>query len=252
MSGFQLNSQQIQQLQEQLNSNDSTSQINNLIAQSTEALTCGPNCQKTRQSEKLKQQYLDAQANVNTAPTQLDSAAKNYYTYTQGTAGYNSFRTTQLQSQAKAIASGATTTFSDGVDSATQLTDTYNSLHATYNNAVELYTRYLNENDELTDEINQINTDTVTSDRKSFYESQGFDKLNSWHSFFKWIYIILLVVYFFGMILAQSSYSFLSKFLILLAFLIYPFVINYVVLLIYNIFARIYTLLPKNAYTTIY
>jgi hypothetical protein len=43
-------------------------------------------------------------------------------------------------------------------------------------------------------------TDTVTSDRKSFYEGQGVDKLNNWYSFLKWIYIILLVIYAFGMI----------------------------------------------------
>ena len=93
-------------------------------------------------------------------------------------------------------------------------------------------------------------TDTVTSDRKSFYEGQGVDKLNNWYSFLKWIYIILLVIYAFGMILAESNYRFLTKFLILLAFIIYPFVIVYLVTFLYEGYLKISSLLPKNAYTT--
>jgi hypothetical protein len=54
-----------------------------------------------------------------------------------------------------------------------------------------------------------------------------------------------------GMIFVGSSYSFLTKFLILIAFIIYPFVVVYCISFIYDGIVRINTLLPKNAYTTV-
>lgn len=109
----------------------------------------------------------------------------------------------------------------------------------------------MNKNAALEGEISQINTDTVTNDRKTYYESQGYNKLQSWYTLFRWIYIILLVVYVIGMVVVGSNYSFMAKFFILVALLIYPFVINNLLLFIYSSFLQLYSLLPKNAYTTI-
>jgi hypothetical protein len=244
LNQFQLNSLATQQQQ-------TTDQINALISQSTDALTCGPNCQKTRKSESLKQDYLNAQENVETAPYQLETAEKNYYTYTEGTAGYNAIRANAVTQQAAAVTDSASSAFQQGVDAATNLTTTYNSLNTTYQNAFELYKKYLEENAKLQNEINEINTDTVTNDRKTYYESQGYNKLQSWYKLFKWIYIFLLIIYVIGLFLAGSRYSFISKIGILFALILYPFVINYVVMFVYNGLSRIYSLLPKNAYTTL-
>jgi hypothetical protein len=240
-----------QQLQQQLKLQDTTFQINKMVSQSADALTCGPTCQKTRHSEELKQKFLDAQANINTAPSQLDAAAKEYYMYTQGESGYRKYRATQLTSQAKAIVAKTKTSFSTASNKLKALTKDYARLHTIYINTLTLYEKYLLENHNLQEQIDEINTDTVTSDRKSFYEGQGVDNLNNWYTLLKWIYVILLIVYLFGMILAGSSYSFLTKFVILLAFIIYPFVVVYVVSFLYTGIARINSLLPKNAYTTV-
>ena len=55
--------------------------INQLLEQSAEALACGPTCQKLKISEELKQKYLDAETNMQTAPIQLEETKKNYYIY---------------------------------------------------------------------------------------------------------------------------------------------------------------------------
>jgi len=240
-----------QQLEQQLKLQQTTTQINKMISQSADALTCGPNCQRTRHAEELKQKFLDAQANVNTSSAQLNNAAKEYYTYTQGEAGYRKYLTTQVSAEAKTTTTKAKTAFTSAADKLKTLTKTYDSLHTSYTNAFNLYEKYLLENSILQGKIDAINTDTVTSDRKSFYEGQGLDNLNNWYILLKWIYIILIIVYVFGMILAGSNYSFLTKFLILIAFIIYPFVVVYVVSFLYNGITRINSLLPKNAYTTV-
>jgi hypothetical protein len=244
--------QQLQNLQEQLNQqfrlNDPSSQVNRMVTQSADALTCGPNCQKTREAERLKQAYLDAKANVSTSPTQLNEAAKNYYTYTQGTAGYNRYLAAQVSSQASATSSATASTFADALGSAADLTDTYAKLYTSYENAFDLYEKYLIENSELQGSIDMINTDTVTSDRKSFYESQGLDGLNNWNTVLKWIYIIMVCIYIFGLLLAKSSYNFMSRFLILISFIVYPFIITYIVITIYTWVSKIGALIPKNVY----
>jgi hypothetical protein len=243
--------QQVEQLEQQLKLQQSTAQINGLISQSAAALTCGPDCQKTRHSEELKQKYLDAQANTSTAPDQLAAAAKEYYTYTQGEAGYRQYLKTQATAQAQVITTRAQTSFATASTQLEALTKDYERLYTIYTNTLTLYEKYLLENRNLQEQIDLINTDTVTSDRKSFYEGQGVDNLNNWYILLKWIYIILIIIYIFGMILAGSSYSFLTKFLILLAFIIYPFVVVYCVTLLYNGLTRLNNLLPKNAYTTV-
>jgi hypothetical protein len=78
------------------NFDDSINQFNNLIQNSQNALLCGPDCQKKKYSENLEQIYLDAKNNVLTAPSQLNTAAKNYYTYTKGEAGYDEYITNEL------------------------------------------------------------------------------------------------------------------------------------------------------------
>lgn len=229
----------------------STAQINQLIQQSTDALTCGPDCQKIRKTDQLRQGYLDAKANVETAPFKLQQAEQSYYTYAEGTAGYNKIRAAQATQQAATITSSAASTFQHGVATATDLTAEYDSLYTTYQNMYDLYEKYLEENAEMQMEVNTLNTDKITNNRKSFYESQGYDVLNSWYKLFKWIYIFLIVIYILGMFLSNSSYSFVARICILVALILYPLVINYIVIFVYSIMLRIYSLMPKNAYTTI-
>jgi len=247
---YQYTAQQIEQLRRDLTNQSATSQVNRMISNSAASLTCGPDCQKARYSEELKRKFLDAQANVNTAPEKLNAAAKEYYTYTQGTNGYNRYLSGQVSSEAKDITTTATSTFSSASNNLLSLTKTYTELNSTYTNTIDLYKKYLIENSSLEERINGISTDTVTSDRKSFYEGQGLDNLNNWYIFLKWIYIFLIIVYVFGMILVGSNYSFLTRVLILLAFIIYPFVIVFVISLLYEGLLRFLSLFPKNAYMT--
>ena len=64
-------------------------QINGLMAKSQQSLLCGPDCQKQKNLDELKQKYENAITNVNTAPQQLTDAKKKYFTALEGTAAYN-------------------------------------------------------------------------------------------------------------------------------------------------------------------
>ena len=61
-----------------------TEKLTALLEESTAALSCGPTCQKLKTSDDLKQKYLNAQTNLQTAPIQLENSKKNYYVFTEG------------------------------------------------------------------------------------------------------------------------------------------------------------------------
>ena len=71
--------------------------INELLNLSTEALMCGPDCQKQKISDELKQKYLDAENNMETAPIKLEETKKNYYIYTEGRPYYDNMREEELK-----------------------------------------------------------------------------------------------------------------------------------------------------------
>jgi len=56
--------------------NEMVEQVNIALAESAKSLTCGPDCQAQENIQSLRQIYLDAQLNLQTAPTKLTVAEK--------------------------------------------------------------------------------------------------------------------------------------------------------------------------------
>ena len=230
-----------------------TNQINELLAQSSQALVCGPGteCERTKKSEDLQQKYLAAQTNIQSAPYQEEAAEKEFYTYTQGDAAYNSMKTQRLQTEAEKKSNEIQSSFNENVNKAIELNDTLSSLTNNYQNVLELYNNYVEENGFLREKINYQKTDIITNDRKTYYEIQNYQILKSWYIIWRWIYFILLVVFGLGIFLTKSAYSFWAKLGLLALFGMYPYVIDYVVFYLLKAGASFISLLPKNVYTTL-
>jgi len=231
-----------------LHQQEMTAQINQMLAQSSEALMCGPDCQKQNEIAKLKQQLADAKTNIKTGPIQLKQAEKKYYTFAEGNAAYNNIVNTDLTNQASEIGATMTDNFNNNIESATSLTDIYHSLTTNYNHILELYTEYINDNDALNNKIINHRTDLVTTDRKTYYETQNSDNLLMWYNIFRWIYFILVIIFVIAIFLADSGYSFTKKILLLLLIFVYPLVINPIVTKLFTFIHYVTTLLPKNIY----
>ena len=104
----------IQQSLNQMNQNDTKQsllqsqqanqdKINELLEKSSEAIMCGPTCQKMKVTEELKQKYLDAETNMQTAPIKLEQSKKNYYIYTEGRPYYDNMKEEELTKKAETI-----------------------------------------------------------------------------------------------------------------------------------------------------
>lgn len=234
------------------NSNQATTdQLNKLIAQSAESIACGPTCQRQKKEASLKASYQAAQTNVITAPAKLTQAEQAYYTYVGGVAGYNAVRGDEITDKATSVCTKIQDEFDKHVDNANNLVTIYTSLYTNYDYVNELYGNYVKENAETRNHIGAINSDVVTSDRKTYYESQSYESLTKWYYIFRWIYILLLLAFFIGILLADSDKSRTYKWVTFLLFVIYPIVIHIIVSYIIKTWNQYYILLPKNVYKSL-
>lgn len=231
-----------------MNSDSTMNQFNALLQQSQAAMLCGPDCQKAKAGTTLEQNYLEAKTNVVTAPVKLDVAAKKYLTYTKGQAGYDDYITKELQTKADAIISELKKTFESNLKLARTMNDTYSTQLVNSQYATQVHDKYLEENTNLEHELKDNSYDIFTSDRKTYYEDQGLDSLKWWYALFFRLYFIIVIAYFIIFFISTSSYSILSRILIFLFLIIYPFVMPYVFNFIVRIFYRVGSVLPKNAY----
>jgi len=230
-----------------------TNKINEMLAQSHQSLMCGPGtaCEKIKKTEDLQQKYLAAQTNIQSASYEEQEAEKEFYTYTQGDAAYNSMKAKRLQAEAEKKTNEIHASFNDNSATATELNDTLSTLTSNFQHVTELYQDYLKENAVLREKIKAFGNEVVTSDRKTYYETQNYDILKTWYYIWRWIYFILLVVFAVGIFLSKSGYSIWAKLGFFALFALYPYFIDYVVFYSLKAGANVISLLPKNVYTTL-
>ena len=232
--------------------NQMIEQVNDALAKSESSLTCGPDCQAQENIKTLRQIYLDAQLNLQTAPTTLSVAEKNYLVSTLGEVGYSDYMTTRYSVQASQIGDKITSSFEKTVTESTKLSDLYETVYTNYDYLEDLYNNYTNVNTGLKTDINNATGDVVTSDRKTYYESQNYNYLKNWYTVYKFVYIVIIIIFIIFLFVRKSEYSFVSRVFILILFILYPIYITQSVFWIWNnVILRIWELLPSNIYKSL-
>lgn len=225
--------------------------INDLLEKSTQAIICGPSCQKSKIRKELKQKYLDAKTNIQTAPTKLENSKKNYYTYTEGETYYENMQEEELNAKAIKIAELISTNFNDEIKNTNTMNAYLNTalINSTYTE--DLLEEYLQKNNLLQLKLRNSRGDIITNDRKTFYETVELDKLLSWHRFFWYIYYILWIMLVLALILSPSDLTLIKKIVIGVLILGYPYYIDYILRWVYKIWKNIESNLPKNVYNNL-
>jgi hypothetical protein len=232
--------------------NEMVEKVNSTLEESSQALLCGPDCQAQQNINNLRQIYLDAELNLQTAPGQLSVAEKNYLLSTLGEAGYDDYMTTKLTVTSNQIGDKITAAFTNTVQHSYSLNDLYETLYTNYEYLDDLYDNYVSVNTDLKKDINNATGDVVTSDRKTYYESQNYNYLKNWYIVYKFIYIIIIIIFIIFLFVRRSEYSIISRIFILIFFILYPIYVTQSVFWIWNhVILRIWELLPSNIYKSI-
>ena len=223
-------------------------QINDLLNKSAEALLCGPDCQKTKITDELKQKYLDAETNVKIAPTKLEQTKKNYYVYKEGRPFYDNMLEDELKQKAEKISELLGESFNEEVSSALTMNQYLNTALINSQYTSELFKKYSSENQELKLKLRNSRGDILTNDRKTYYETDALNQLQLWYRFWWYIYYILILVFTIALVVSPSQLTMIKKVVIFVLLLFYPYYIDYIVRWVQGIYKNIYNSLPKNVY----
>ena len=229
----------------------SNEKLNALLEQSLSAISCGPDCQKQKTKNDLKQKYVNAQTNVQTAPVQLETTKKNYYVFTQGEPYYDNMLEQELKQKAKIMGDQLTNNFNEEISNANLMNSYYNTELTNSAYTKELYSVYLEKNQQTQKEIKEHHSDVLTNDRKTYYETEALENLTLWHSFFWYVYYLFVMPIFIFAIITTSYYSWLLKLPIGFIVLTYPYYIDFILRKIYEFFHSIWIRLPKNVYNNL-
>jgi hypothetical protein len=227
--------------------------LNELLQTSSESLTCGPGteCAKLKNTNELYQNYVEAQTNVKKAPYDLNHAEKEYYTYVEGPAAYNDILDKKINEKMNKMVETMNEEFHKNIKNAMRLNDTLKTSTINYSYVAELHKNYIRANNELKNKILSKDEDIVTNDRKTYYENQNYDVLLYWYKIWFGIYFALIFVFILGILLIKSSFPNWKKLGLLFLFIIYPFIIDPIILYIIHLLKSINSLLPKSVYTTL-
>ena len=225
--------------------------FNSFLSQAAQTISCDSECQKQKTAEQLKQNYLNAQTNLDTAANQVEVAQQKYVTFSQGQQQYNDLNTEQLTEKAEIIAAQYQNNFNNEYETIKNEIQSYNSLYINLQNVYDLYTTYKKENDKLYKKIKDNTSDTLTNERKTYYEDEGIDNLKFWY-----YYILLTIYIIFAISFCVLSFIYPSqlnwKFRLSIAVIlgILPFISSYLLDLLLSLLYYIYDLMPKNVRLT--
>ena len=199
----------------------------------------------------LLQSYNNAKETVAIAPSNLKIARKNYVVFDKGQPEYDGEIKAELTAKATTIANAYTDQFNDNIEQMNSLiniqdtlTDSLNSIDK-YNTNLQDSTTYGNA------EIADTKTDVNINDRKSFYENQNFDTLKDWHMFIAWVYWLLAIIFILCLLLSNKTLSLMVKGIIIASIFLYYFAMKYILIYLLQLLGYLYTLLPKNVYTSL-
>jgi len=230
---------------------ESTTKLQALLEKSSLAMTCGPDCQREKVLGELNQKYVDARANVKTAPLTMEQTKKNYYVFKEGRPYYDNMLESELTVKSDKIGKEMSDNFNEELSNAKSLNNILSTSTINSSNTFELYDEYVLKNEVLKKQIIDSKADILTNDRKTYYETQEYDSVQKWHTRFLWMYYILVGVFLLGVLLSPTQMSKMTLFIFFGLMVAYPFIIDKIVQTIWGFITTLLGYLPTNVYNSL-
>jgi hypothetical protein len=224
--------------------------FNKLLQEASNSIMCGPECQQNKQKSKLYQNYLDAKTTMINAPQMVDESAKKYYMYSEGPVGYNNYINQNLEQKLSIINKEITAKFTDKLNKANSSLELYKGISVNYAYVLELYEYYLKDNKKLETKYKSKTADTLTNDRKTYYENQGIESLDFYYKLVLFIYFVVSI-FLFWLLYLNVGLSRFKKIIIVLSVFLYPIIAVPTIRLILWLYYKLIVLLPKNIYNNL-
>ena len=229
-------------------------EMNKLIKKANTSVMCGPgsDCYKNQEIKRLKKIYENKQTNKQTAPEQLDSARKNYYTYAFGKPGYIEKETEILTRRVDKIIEKKTATHERSIDEINLFIQSYDSAVSYKKNLLLYLSKMYNENIELSQEIKDSIASLKTSDRKVWYEDDQIKTVDLWVTVLTSLYWLVFAI-FLGLFLWNKMWGRVKPFkyaycVLLLVLILWLYISDFILVKLLTLFQKVVSYLPKNVY----
>lgn len=227
--------------------------LNGLVSMITDKLICDSACQKERNENTLKQKLDLAQNNLKNAPEQVNQAEKNYYIVTKGKQVYTDMIYERNVKIAQQFKTGTLAEHENNLKELQILLKTYNSDKDYDNRLSELLKIKKQEEKELNSEIDKYISKVQTSGRKVVYEKSDMGWVDANRSFLLFIYYTLFVYYLFiSDYFAKSKYKDKKTWLLILVYIIFPHLINWITKKLFDIYDYIIYVFSNRKYKNEY
>lgn len=225
--------------------------FNKMIDAAAAIVVCDSTCERTKQQEALKKKFTDAQANLHTAPDQLNLASKQYFAFSNGKTKYEEITEQELTKKAKMISTEIANNFLGEVDQSQQSLQTYSADLRDAKMAKEYNNLLIKQIRELQNILYDLINGTVTNNRKSYYEDESTSNLRSWNYVFMVIFYVLTIAISASFFLAPNTLTKPKKIGIIVTLVFYPFYIMYIANIVMRLYNSVASVFPKNVYGNI-
>ena len=224
--------------------------LNSFLDYANQAISCDSECKQNKRSTSLRNKLMEAESNLVLAEPEYQNAMKKYYVYVSGKTGYEEMMQEKYTEMATQITDTMKEYMTEISQQITQQINTYKGLMVNVRNLVDLFRQYKTENKHLARQLKEDANDIITNERKTYYEDQEIDVLDTYYYILFIIYIIVAICF----IVLYYKNGTGSKILTLLTFILLvglPFLSYWGLRIVLFILFWLFSLFPKNVYTTL-
>jgi len=230
-----------------------TDNINDLLSQLNEKLSCDSDCQKKRTTDELKRKWTTLEKNAKNSTNNIEEAKKNYFLYVGGESGYKK----QKKSEYVQLTADYENKENEEHNKLTGYIDdnlnTYISNNELNTRLTELLNLKKNENKELENKIDEYSKIAFTSERKVIYEGHDMKRIMIYNKICVFLYYAFFVLYLvIGNFFTDKLYTSLMVWLIVLIYLIFPFALHWFVKKIFDIKNDVLYFFNNKVYKNVY
>lgn len=217
-----------------MSNNFDFNKLTSLLDTATQSIACGPECQKQKDANQLKNKYKTDGNNLALAESLNQIAKQNYDTFVSIKSSYDEMTKPEYTREAEQFVKKYKKIYNEQLGKIQSQLDNYDKLLINFSNVVDLYKKYKNENDQLFKELKNETNDVLTNERRIYYKDQemGSSKRNNLYLYIFWAIYIIVVIYFAILYLYRSQISFeiriLLLFVLLSIFILLPFALTWI------------------------
>lgn len=204
--------------------------INTLIDFVQKNINCDSKCQKEREIERLRKEWQTSEKKLKSLPSNVKENEKKYYLADKGKHYYdNVILKGQYTDAINKWRENELIEYSEAKEIQETLIQNYESETISDARLTQLYNDVKKKNEQLKQDLDDYYRDTYTNERRVWYQTEDNEGLDSWKFYIKIVYYVVAVVYIvFGGFIENRDYKKISIWIVLILYLLFPFIIPYV------------------------